>query len=30
MSKNSKHKKRLAAPKSWAIKRKGMTWVPKP
>jgi small subunit ribosomal protein S4e len=30
MSKNSKHKKRLAAPKSWAIRRKGMTWVPKP
>lgn len=30
MSKHSKHMKRLAAPKSWAIPRKGKTWVPKP
>jgi small subunit ribosomal protein S4e len=29
MSKHSKHKKRLAAPRSWAIPRKGKVWVPK-
>jgi small subunit ribosomal protein S4e len=30
MSKHSKHKKRLATPRSWAITRKGKVWVPKP
>lgn len=30
MAKGSKHLKRLAAPKSWAVSRKGKVWLPKP